>query len=308
MRLVTFRVAGGPDRAGVITTGSGTAAVVDLQTATDGDLPATLVDLLAAGEPAMDVARAIAENADPAAALALDSVELRAPIPRPSKLLATAANYQAHIIEGGLAPVDKSRIVPKLFLKPSTAILDPGAALRLPTLSSSVDWELELAVVIGRPTRRIVTSQALDHVAGYTVINDISARTLDWPIPNREATSSDAFFDWLMGKWLDGFAPLGPWLVTADDLPDPNALDLTLLVNGEVRQDGSTADMLFGVAELVAFASQLMTLEPGDVIATGTPAGVGATTKTYLEPGDVMEGSIQGIGTLRTPVIGSDAG
>jgi 2-keto-4-pentenoate hydratase/2-oxohepta-3-ene-1,7-dioic acid hydratase in catechol pathway len=134
-------------------------------------------------------------------------------------------------------------------------------------------------------------------------VNDVTARTLDWGLTDREPNDWNGFFDWLNGKWLDGFAPMGPWLLTADEVPDPGRLDIELRVNGTVRQAGSTAEMIFGVAELVSFASRLMTLEPGDVIATGTPAGVGATTGDRLRPGDVMEGTVSGLGTLVTPVV-----
>lgn len=268
MRLCTYRAPGEPPRAG---------AVVEDRVV---DLAADLLDVLRAGPATFDASG----DGRP-----LSEVELLAPLPRPPKLLAAAANYQAHIAEGGLPPVDKRTIVPKLFLKPSSAIIGPDAVLTLPSVSSTVDWELELAVVMGQ-----------GQVAGYTIINDISARTMDWGLPQRDPTHWDGFFDWLNGKWGDGFAPMGPWIVTADELSEP--LRLRLSVNGEVRQEASTGDMIFGVDELVAFASRFMTLEPGDVIATGTPAGVGATDGTYLKAGDRMEGWIEGIGTLRTLV------
>jgi 2-keto-4-pentenoate hydratase/2-oxohepta-3-ene-1,7-dioic acid hydratase in catechol pathway len=170
-----------------------------------------------------------------------------------------------------------------------------------------VDWELELAVVIGRTVRDVSVDDALGAVAGYSIINDISARSLDWDV-TRDDDPWNAFFDWLNGKWLDGFAPMGPWLLTADEVPDPQRLHISLSVNGKVRQDASTRDMIFSVAELIAFTSRLMTLQPGDIIATGTPAGVGATTQTYLAPGDVIEGTIDGLGTLTTPVVGPSRG
>lgn len=272
MRLATYRGDDGQPRA---------AAVVGDELV---DLPGSVREILASG---LDAARAATGPRRP-----LAGAHLLAPIPRPHKLLAVAANYQEHIVEGGLPPVDKSRIVPKLFIKPSSSIIGPDEPLRLPTLSDEVDWELELAVVIG----------AGGQVAGYTIINDVSARSLKWDLPDRQPTNFDAFFDWLNGKWLDGFAPMGPWITTADEVPDPNALPLRLTVNGEVRQEASTADMIFSVAELVAFASRITTLEPGDIIATGTPAGVGATTKVFLKPGDVMEGRVGDLGVLRTPV------
>jgi 2-keto-4-pentenoate hydratase/2-oxohepta-3-ene-1,7-dioic acid hydratase in catechol pathway len=158
-----------------------------------------------------------------------------------------------------------------------------------------------LAVVIGTRCRDVPVERALDVVFGYTVANDISARSAEWGV-DREDNKWNGFFDWLNGKWPDGFAPLGPCVVTADEVPDPQALDLGLSLNGQQRQRSNTREMIFGVAETIAFASRFMTLEPGDVIETGTPAGVGATTKTYLKAGDVMEAWVEGIGTLRTPV------
>jgi 2-keto-4-pentenoate hydratase/2-oxohepta-3-ene-1,7-dioic acid hydratase in catechol pathway len=235
----------------------------------------------------------------------LSELELLPPVPRPGKLLAVAANYQDHIRESGLAPVDKSRRVPRLFLKPATTLLAPGRPLALPSVSHTVDWELELAVVIGRTASFVTVDDALRHVAGYAIINDVSARSLDWDV-TRDDDPWNGFFDWLNGKWLDGFAPMGPWLRTADEVPDPQDLWISLRVNGTERQHARTADMIFSVAELVAFASRLMTLRPGDIIATGTPAGVGAATQTYLGPGDVVEGTIDGLGTLVTPVAGGE--
>jgi len=236
---------------------------------------------------------------------ALGDVVLRAPLRRPPKVLALAANYQDHIVEAGSPRVDKARIVPKLFLKPSSSIIGPDEPLILPGISDTVDWELELAAVIGTRCRNLPVERALDVVAGYTIMNDISARTVDYGIERDDYTWKD-FFDWLNGKWPDGFAPLGPYILTADEVPDPQALSMRLTVNGEQKQAASTRDMIFGVAETIAFATRFMTLEPGDVIATGTPSGVGATSGTYLKVGDLIEASIEKLGVLRTPVRASD--
>jgi 2-keto-4-pentenoate hydratase/2-oxohepta-3-ene-1,7-dioic acid hydratase in catechol pathway len=299
MRLVTFHTGSGGARAGVVVARGGADEVIDIA-ATDNGLPTDLLALLEAGPAALDRVRGVANGKAPG--VPIDSVQLQAPITRPPKLLAAAANYQSHITESGAHEVDKSRIIPKLFIKPSSAIVDPGAALQLPSVSHTVDWELELAVVIGRRCRDVPLGDALGVVAGYSIINDVSARTMDWGLDDREPSDWNDFFDWLNGKWLDGFAPMGPWLLTADEVTDPQALQLELRVNGEVKQHASTRDMIFGVAELVSFASRFMTLEPGDVFATGTPSGVGDTTGTYLRSGDVMEGTIDGLGVLRTPV------
>jgi 2-keto-4-pentenoate hydratase/2-oxohepta-3-ene-1,7-dioic acid hydratase in catechol pathway len=291
MKLVTFQ---GPEgiRHGVL---SG-EAVHDLGA---GDL----IGLIEAGREGLERAATASRKE-----YAIRDVRLLAPIIRPPKLLALARNYQDHITEGGGTPVDKTRIVPKLFLKPSSAIIGPDEPICLPTISHQTDWEVELAVVIGQRCRNVSVERGLDVVYGYTVANDVSARTTDWGV-NRDPDHWDEFFDWLSGKWPDGFAPLGPYLLTADEVPDPQALDLSLSLNGERKQHSNTREMISSVAETVAFASRFMTLEPGDIIETGTPSGVGATTGTYVKPGDVMEAWIEKLGTLRTPVrppLGSD--
>jgi 2-keto-4-pentenoate hydratase/2-oxohepta-3-ene-1,7-dioic acid hydratase in catechol pathway len=303
MRIATYRGPQGSPRTAAVVGDPGSERLVDLADATGGRVPAgDLLMLLEAG--ALDAARSAATSG---AGIPLADAQLLAPMARPPKLLATAGNYMAHIVEGGAEPVDKTRIVPKLFLKPSSSVLAPGAAVPLPTVSNTTDWELELGVVIGRRGRDIPLDRALDYVAGYTVINDVSARTMEWGTPGREPSEWDLFFDWLNGKWPDGFAPMGPWLVTADEIPDPQALHMTLTVNGTKYQDASTADMLFSVAELIAFSSRFMTLEPGDTYSTGTPSGAGDASGVYLKDGDVMEATIDGIGTLRTPVAAAAA-
>lgn len=239
----------------------------------------------------------------PIAHVALADVELLAPLLRPGKVLAAAANYQDHVTEGGGPPLDRSRLSPRLFLKPPTSIVGPAAAVALPAVTKQMDWEAELAVVIGTRCKDVPPEDVLGAVFGYLASNDVSARSLDLGYERDTEDKAVRFFDWLEGKWCDGFAPMGPWLVTADEVPDPQALDVGLTLNGAVQQAGSTADMIFTVAELVAFASRLMTLEPGDVLLTGTPAGVGAATGRYLAPGDEMTVSISGLGTLTTKVV-----
>jgi 2-keto-4-pentenoate hydratase/2-oxohepta-3-ene-1,7-dioic acid hydratase in catechol pathway len=229
-------------------------------------------------------------------------VRLLAPLRRPGKVLAVAANYQDHVTESGAEPLDKSRISPRLFLKPSSCVVGPDATIPLPDVSDQVDWEAELAVVIGRTARGVSVDDALGHVAGYMTANDVSARSIDLGYERDTEDKAVWFFDWLAGKWCDGFAPLGPWLVTADEVPDPQALPVELAVNGVTRQRGSTKDMIFTVAEQVAHASRIMTLHPGDVIMTGTPSGVGAASGTYLKSGDVMTVTVGSLGTLHNPV------
>ncbi len=296
MRIATYRGSDGKPRTGAVIGAAGAERIVDLHDATGGKVPqGDLLALLEAG--ARDAARGATGDG-----VALSSVELLAPMARPPKLLAAAGNYQAHIVEGGAKPVDKTVIVPKLFIKPSSSVLAPGKPITLPSTSNTTDWELELGVIIGKRGKNIPVEDALSYVAAYTVINDVSARTSEWGVEGRNPTGFDEFFDWLNGTWPDGFAPTGPWVVTADEIPDPQALQMTLKVNGKEYQNASTGDMIFTVAELTAVSSRFMTLEPGDTYATGTPSGVGDATGTYLHDGDVMEAWVEGIGTLVTPV------
>lgn len=234
----------------------------------------------------------------------LEEIQLLAPLLTPPKVLCAATNYQEHIVEGGGTRVDKRRTSPKIFLKPATAIAGPGQPFTLPEISAGADWEAELAVVIGRGGSCIPVEEALEHVFGYAVSNDISLRQL--AIGHERDTDNPwvGFFDWLEGKWADGSAPIGPWLVTADEVADPQALEISLTVNGRQRQHSSTSAMIFTCAELIAFCSRLCTLVPGDIILTGTPAGVGATTGEFLTDGDEMVADIAGLGSLVTPVVG----
>ena len=211
MRIATYRGPDGP-RTGAVIGEAGAERLVDLHDATGGRVPKG--DLLALLEAdALDAARSASGDG-----VALSSVELLAPMRRPPKVLAAAGNYQAHIVEGGQKPVDKTVIVPKLFMKPSSAVLDPDKAITLPSTSNTNDWELELGVVIGRRGKDIPVGEALSYVAGYTVINDVSAHVRVGP-RRPQPVEWDLFFDWLNGKWPDGFAPTGPWLVTADEIP-----------------------------------------------------------------------------------------
>jgi 2-keto-4-pentenoate hydratase/2-oxohepta-3-ene-1,7-dioic acid hydratase in catechol pathway len=168
-------------------------------------------------------------------------------------------------------------------------------------MSDRIDWEIELAIIIGRPGRHIAESRAYDHVAGYTIVNDVSARRINVGF-ERKKRDGDNWFDWLHGKWFDSFAPMGPVITTRDEIRDPHALDFSLTVDGVVRQKDNTGKMIFGVADLIAFASRIMTLEAGDVIATGTASGTGSATATFLQPGQMVEARLQGVGTLRNHV------
>ncbi|MBO9625595.1 MAG: fumarylacetoacetate hydrolase family protein [Microbacterium sp.] len=234
--------------------------------------------------------------------LRADEVRPLAPLLAPGKIIAVAANYQEHVTESGSAPRDTSTASPRLFLKPDTSLVGDQAEVEIAPITTQLDWEAELAVVIGLTAKDVSVRDALGHVFGYATSNDLSARSLALDGP-RDGEAWTGFFDWLEGKWLDGSAPLGPHLVTVDEVPDPQRLGVTLTVNGDVRQKGSTADMIHTVAELIAFSSRIMTLRPGDVILTGTPAGVGATTGTYLSPGDIVVAEIEGLGALTTRIV-----
>ncbi|MEO2023957.1 MAG: fumarylacetoacetate hydrolase family protein [Pirellulaceae bacterium] len=234
----------------------------------------------------------------------VETVQLLVPVPRPNKLFLLAGNYAKHIEEGGGIAAERAETFPYVFMKPPTTTLtNPGAPVRIPQVSSATtDWELELAIVIGKGGKGIREADALGHVAGYTVINDISDRKFR-PNPDRKPREKDGFFDWLHGKWHDSFCPCGPCITSSHAIADPQQLKLTLSVNGTVRQDSSTAHQIFPVAAIIEFISSFVTLEPGDMISTGTPAGVGNTTGTYLQPGDEVEAVISEIGRLVSPVV-----
>jgi len=260
--------------------------IVDLTTA-DPELPSDMIAFLEAGPAA--IARAAAAVAVRGSPMALADVRIEAPIGRPPKILAVGLNYADHIREtGAVRPT-----VPVIFNKQSTAVIGPGRAVLIPPESSCVDYEGELAIVIGSRCRRVDRARAREVIAGFTICNDVSVR--DWQ--KRTPTMT-------MGKSWDTHCPLGPFLVTVDEIPDPQALGLVTRVNGEVRQRVSTADMVFDCYELVAHLSTAFTLEVGDVISTGTPAGVGMAMSppSWLRAGDVVSIEIDGIGTLENPI------
>jgi len=270
----------------------------------DSRLPADALAFLRHGDQALAAAREalafvdeVLERYDPPDLSRAGVLEPRgaarlcAPVPRPGKILAVARNYPAHAAESRGAPPSE----PVLFLKAGSAVIGPGDDIPLPAVSREVDYEGELAVVIGRYARELGEADALDCVAGYTAANDVSAR--DW-----QGVRGQHF----IGKSCDGFAPLGPVLVTRDEIEDVQSLTLETRLSGEVVQAALTKEMTFPVARLVAFASRLMTLEPGDVLLTGTPAGVGRSRRPprYLREGDVVEVTLERIGTLRNHVVG----
>jgi 2-keto-4-pentenoate hydratase/2-oxohepta-3-ene-1,7-dioic acid hydratase in catechol pathway len=240
-------------------------------------------------------------------AIPIEDVTLLVPIPRPNKILLLAGNYAEHVIERGGVAAERGETFPYVFLKPpSTTLTNPFDPVIIPISSPDhIDWECELGVVIGRECRDVDEAEALDYVAGYTVVNDITDRKFT-PNAGRKPRERDKFFDWLHGKWHDTFCPMGPCVLSADEVADPQVLRLRLTVNGEVQQEGSTGQMIFPVAAVVAFISSFVTLEPGDVISTGTPKGVGSAKGTYLKPGDLMIASIEEIGALENPVVAED--
>ena len=282
MRLVTFRKDGiqglaveRPDGRLLPASGLG-----------DG-VPATIEALIAGGAPALAALRTAVAAVGPSAdSIDPASVEIMAPLPRPGKLVAVGLNYFDHAREGGVEPPAE----PMLFTKFTTSIVGPGATIEWdPALTGSVDLEAELGVVIGRLARRVSEADALSFVLGYTCINDVSARDLQ---------KADRQF--VRAKSLDTFGPMGPVLVTADEIPDPQQLSIRGILNGVAVQDSNTSEMVFSVARIVAFCSRAFTLEPGDVIATGTPAGVLVYQQppNRLRDGDVVTIEIEGIGEL----------
>lgn len=235
--------------------------------------------------------------------LPVERVQLQVPVPAPNKLLLLAGNYTEHVEESGDRAEERARTFPYVFMKPpSTTLTHPGQPVRIPSVSPNhIDWEVELGVIIGRRCQGVGEAEALQYVAGYTVVNDISDRRFR-PNPDRIERPKDRFFDWLHGKWHDTFCPMGPAVLPGDLEPDPQSLRMTLKVNGAIEQDGSTAQMVFPVAAVVAFISSFVTLERGDVISTGTPAGVGMAKNKYLRRGDHVDAEIERIGILHSPI------
>lgn len=283
MRLITYQTETGPRIAG-----AGDGGYVDLNQA-DPKLPISMKLLLEQGTAGLQQAQAAIVNGRP---LAEQPDKLLAPVPDPEKVICIGLNYADHAAESG-APIPNE---PVIFNKFPTAVSSHGAQIVLPKLSSQVDYEAELVVIIGKEGRHIPREKALDHVAGYSCGHDVSAR--DWQLGKPGG-------QWLMGKTFDGFAPIGPELVTADEVGDPGQLDIQLRLNGETMQNSNTKQLIFPVDQLVAYISGVCTLRPGDVVFTGTPPGVGFAREpqVFLKPGDVVEIEIGKIGTLRNETV-----
>ena len=279
MRLTSYRSERGI-RAGVLRGGQ----LVDAGDAL-GDGPATVRELLAVDL----LADLDAATADATPRVELTGIELLAPVPDPEKIVCIGLNYGDHAAEAGIDPPP----VPTFFAKFANALVPDGATVPLPPSSRKVDFEAEVAFVIGRGASGVSVDDALDHVAGYTLLNDLSARDLQFATPQ-----------WIPGKVFDGSAPCGPALITADEAGDPTSIGIALDLNGERMQESTTGELIFGVAELVAHLSTLMTLAPGDIVSTGTPAGVGSTRdpRVWLKSGDELVVSSPQLGELRTTI------
>ena len=299
--LLNYAGAQGETRPGVLVGGD---TVVDLQQALPGKAwNASTLAVLGAWSEALPALHALAD-AKPAAARRLSDVKLLAPLLYPPAIYCAGANYMAHAKEMSSEGkgVDKATTQPYFFLKSGPhCVIGPGAEIRLPRISKQVDWEGELAVVIGRGGRNIRAADAMQHVAGYTAMNDLSARDLsrrpDWPRWG---------VDWFGHKNFDTAAPLGPWIVPADQIADPYQCRLQLWVNQEKMQDTLVADLIFDIAEMIDYLSRRFTLLPGDVISTGTPSGVGRPRGLFLKPGDRVRIDISKIGILENPVVQGD--
>jgi len=286
VKLVTYISNNRGPRLGAVTASD----VVDLADASDDALPDNMLEFLQAGESAMDLARETISSAT--ATLALDGLKLDSPVLNPSKVVAIGLNYMDHIREAQLPVPD----VATMFCKYPSSIIGSGTDIEWSTsLTNQVDYEAELAVVIGKVARNVREADAFDYIAGYMNCNDVSARDLQF-------TPGD---QWLRGKCLDTFCPLGPYLVTRDEIADPHALSIRCAVNNELVQDSNTGEMIYRIPYLIQYLSAAFTLLPGDVIATGTPHGVGAFSKPprWLKTGDRVSVEIEGLGVLENTCV-----
>ncbi|HYR95853.1 MAG TPA: fumarylacetoacetate hydrolase family protein [Candidatus Binatus sp.] len=318
MRLVTYTFRGTTRLGAVLGDRTAGDTVVDLNRAcalhraergerraralADFLVPSDMLSFLQAGEPALDAARAAlahvqehgrGENTDRAGLVfRLDEpgFRLEAPVVRPGKILAVGVNYKDHAAEAKM----ELPAHPMIFSKVTTCVNRPGGPIHRPRVSAFLDWEGELCFVIGKHARHVPAARALEHVAGYMIGNDVSVR--DWQVHSRTM---------MMGKGFDTHGPIGPWLVTRDEVPDPHVLDLKTWVNGVIKQDSNTRHLIFGVEALIEYLSQAFTLEPGDVVFTGTPSGVGfaRSPREFMKAGDVVRVEITGLGALENPVV-----
>lgn len=292
MRLVRYERNDGVTRLGALTE----KGVIDLHAAARAAGIATeafadMSSILAAGDSALQEAQKLIHGAAQSAVVALANVRLRTPVPHPGKIIAVGLNYRDHAIESHAKEPPKTPII---FAKFTTSISGPNDPIVIPSDDPQVDYEAEMAVVIGRKGKAIPAARAFEYVGGYMPLNDISARA--WQFADKQ---------WVRGKSCDTFCPTGPYLTTRNDVPDPHSLTIQARVNGAVLQDSNTSKMIFQIPQLIEFISASITLEPGDIIATGTPEGVGAfrTPPIFLKPGDTVEVEIEGLGVLQNPVV-----
>jgi 2-keto-4-pentenoate hydratase/2-oxohepta-3-ene-1,7-dioic acid hydratase in catechol pathway len=305
MKLVTFKHPGGTSVGAVVGSQvvdlSDIAEKAELSDTPDGQLtdwrahvpPRSMLRLLGCGSDTLtSIGDILKGGLKDRALFDLERVELLAPIPRPGKIVGVGKNYAEHRAETGGGVVD----TPTIFFKASTTVVGPGAAVVHPPAIEKMDFEGELAVVIGQFASQVSREDALQFVAGYTILNDITAREFQHDRTPRQTS---------LAKSIDGFCPIGPWIVTKDDLPDPQGLDLAFYLNGEQMQHAVTSDMIFPVDFLIEYITRYVSLEPGDIIATGTPAGIGAFRKppVWLKPGDKVEITISQIGSLKHTVV-----
>jgi 2-keto-4-pentenoate hydratase/2-oxohepta-3-ene-1,7-dioic acid hydratase in catechol pathway len=286
MRFVTYRRGGAAPEAGLLQD--------DKVTGLSGAGYADVLSIIENWENAREAVEQFVKSAPRDVVADLGSVTLLAPIPKPPKIICVGLNYRDHAIESGME-IPK---VPTIFNKFATSVIGPGEKIVLPSHSEKPDYEAEFAFVIGKGGRYITAERWQEHVFGYTIVNDVSAR--DYQM----ATSQ-----WLMGKTFDTFAPIGPSVVTADEIDDPHGLDIRMTINGELLQNSNTRELIFRIPELLVYLSKVFTLEPGDIVSTGTPAGVGLGHKPprWLKPGDECVVTVQGLGELRNPVVAEAA-
>jgi 2-keto-4-pentenoate hydratase/2-oxohepta-3-ene-1,7-dioic acid hydratase in catechol pathway len=284
MRLVTYE-RNGQRSIGALTN----AGIIDLPTASGGVLPADMLNFLQQGDSALTRAKEAVMKGG--TAIPLTAARLLAPVPKPGKIIGIGLNYADHAAEGGR---EKPKY-PMVFTKAVSAVIGPGDPIRIPRVTEMVDFEGELAVVIGKRAKDVSSKDALDYVAGYTMCNDVSGRDY------QQRSSPTA------GKSFDTFAPLGPAIVTRDEIPDPHVLDIRTIVSGEEMQHSNTRHLIFNVNYLIDYLSHIFALEPGDIISTGTPAGVGwfRNPPRFLKPGDKVRIEVEKVGVLENPVVGS---
>src|SRR5215831_3663947 len=265
-------------------------------------LPPNIIDFLTNGDESLAAARRVVEQVAKLESSALagkgivygvKGVTLKAPVPRPPKLILVGLNYRDHAEEAKMKIPEE----PTLFSKYPSVVIGPGEAIRMPKVSTQIDFEGEFAFVIGKGGKDIPKNEAINYVAGYTIVHDVSCR--DYQMRTGQ---------WMVGKTFDTFAPMGPYLVLKDEIPDPHNLNLTTRLNGVVMQSSNTKHLIFNTFDLIAYMSQVFTLEPGDVVSTGTPSGVGFARKppVFLKPGDEVAVEVEGIGTLMNPVVAEE--